>query len=108
MHYPGLATHPQAALAKKQMREPGTVVSFDLKAGSEAARRFSEKLELFALTASLGSTESLVMAPQLMGSRDFTPEQARQSGIASGTVRLSIGREDVGDLVADIEQALVD
>ena len=108
VHYPGLATHPQAALAKKQMREPGTVVSFDLRAGSEAARRFSEKLELFALTASLGSTESLVMAPQLMGSRDFTPEQARQSGIAPGTVRLSIGLEDVGDLVADIEQALVD
>jgi cystathionine beta-lyase/cystathionine gamma-synthase len=106
VHYPGLASHPQAALAKKQMREPGTVVSFDLTAGSEAARRFSERLALFALTASLGSTESLVMAPQLMGSRDFTPEQARQSGISSGTVRLSIGLEDIGDLIADIDQAL--
>jgi cystathionine beta-lyase/cystathionine gamma-synthase len=106
VHYPGLASHPQAALAKKQMREPGTVVSFDLKAGSEAARRFSERLELFALTASLGSTESLVMAPQLMGSRDFTADQARQSGIAPGTVRLSIGLEDLGDLIADVDQAL--
>jgi cystathionine beta-lyase/cystathionine gamma-synthase len=106
VHYPGLAGHPQAALVKKQMREPGTVVSFDLKAGSEAARRFSERLALFALTASLGSTESLVMAPQLMGSRDFTPDQARQSGIAPGTVRLSIGLEDIGDLIADVDQAL--
>jgi len=106
VHYPGLPGHPQIALAKKQMREAGTVVSFDLKEGAEAARRFSEGLELFALTASLGSTESLVMAPQLIGTRDFTAEQARQSGIGPGTVRLSIGLEDLGDLIADIDQAL--
>jgi cystathionine beta-lyase/cystathionine gamma-synthase len=105
-HYPGLASHPQAALARKQMKEPGTVVSFDLRDGSEAARRFSEGLKLFALTASLGSTESLVMPPQLVGSRDFTPEQARQSGVTVGTVRLSIGLEDVGDLIADVDAAL--
>ena len=106
VHYPGLPSHPQAALARKQMREAGTVVSFDLKQGSEAARHFSEGLKLFALTASLGSTESLVMPPQLVGSRDFTPEQLRQSGVGPGTVRLSIGLEDVGDLIADIDQAL--
>ena len=106
VHYPGLASHPQGALARKQMRDAGTVVSFDLRNGSEAARRFSESLKLFALTASLGSTESLVMPPQLVGSRDFTPEQARQSGIGPGTVRLSIGLEDVDDLIADIDQAL--
>lgn len=105
-HYPGLAAHPQAALARKQMKEPGTVVSFDLRDGSEAARTFSEGLKLFALTASLGSTESLVMPPQLVGSRDFTPEQARQSGLTPSTVRLSIGLEDLGDLIADIDQAL--
>jgi methionine-gamma-lyase len=101
-----LPDHPQAALARKQMRDAGTVVTFDLRDGAEAARHFSEALELFALTASLGSTESLVMAPQLIGTRDFTPEQARQSGIGPGTVRLSIGLEDVGDLIADIDQAL--
>jgi cystathionine beta-lyase/cystathionine gamma-synthase len=105
-HYPGLSTHPQFALASKQMKEPGTVVTFDLRDGSEAARKFSEGLKLFALTASLGSTESLVMAPQLIGSRDFTPEQARQSGVTAGTVRLSIGLEDAGDLIDDIDQAL--
>ncbi len=106
MHYPGLPGHPQAALAKKQMKEAGTVVSFDLKGGSEAARRFCERLKLFALTASLGSTESLVMAPQLMGSRDLTPEQQRRSGVTAATVRLSIGLEDLGDLIADIDAAL--
>jgi len=105
-HYPGLPSHPHAALARKQMREAGTVVTFDLKQGSEAARSFSESLKLFALTASLGSTESLVMPPQLVGSRDFTPEQLRQSGVSSGTVRLSIGLEDVSDLIEDIGQAL--
>src|SRR4051812_10808156 len=106
VHYPGLPDHPQAALAKKQMREAGTVVSFDLRQGSEAARTFSEKLKLFALTASLGSTESLVMAPQLIGSRDFTAEQVRISGITPATVRLSIGLEDIDDLIADVDQAL--
>jgi cystathionine beta-lyase/cystathionine gamma-synthase len=106
-HYPGLPDHPQAALVKKQMKEPGTVVSFDLKAGSEAARHFSERLKLFALTASLGSTESLVMAPQLMGSRDLTPEQSRLSGVTPATVRLSIGLEDLADLIEDIDAALV-
>ena len=106
VHYPGLPDHPQAALARKQMRDAGTVVTFDLRQGSEAARQFSEKLKLFALTASLGSTESLVMPPQLVGTRDFTAEQARLSGIGAGTVRLSIGLEDLGDLIADINQAL--
>ena len=105
-HYPGLPSHPQVALARKQMREAGTVVTFDLKQGSEAARSFSEKLKLFALTASLGSTESLVMPPQLVGSRDFTAEQVRKSGVGPGTVRLSIGLEDIDDLIADIDQAL--
>jgi cystathionine beta-lyase/cystathionine gamma-synthase len=105
-HYPGLDTHPQAALARKQMKEPGTVVSFDLRDGSEAARSFSEKLKLFALTASLGSTESLVMPPQLVGARDFTPEQARLSGVGPGTVRLSIGLEDVDDLIEDLGAGL--
>jgi cystathionine beta-lyase/cystathionine gamma-synthase len=105
-HYPGLSSHPQYALARKQMKEAGTVVSFDLRDGSEAARKFSEGLKLFALTASLGSTESLVMPPQLVGARDFTPEQSRQSGVTSSTVRLSVGLEDIGDLIADIDQAL--
>src|SRR6267378_7905972 len=66
VHFPGLPTHPQHALARAQMREFGTIVSFDLKGGLEAGARFVEALRLFALTASLGSTESLVVAPQMM------------------------------------------
>ena len=106
VHYPGLPTHPQYALGAAQMKDFGTIVSFDLAAGMEAGGRFSESLQLFALTASLGSTESLVVAPQMMGGRDLTPEQLKLSAVGAGTVRLSIGLEDVDDLLEDIRQAL--
>ena len=106
VRYPGLESHPQAALARKQTREFGTIVTFDLKGGLEAGRRFAEALQLFAMTASLGSTESLVMPPQLLQSRDYSDEQRRISGIGPGTVRLSIGLEDIDDLLGDISTAL--
>jgi cystathionine beta-lyase/cystathionine gamma-synthase len=106
VHYPGLPSHPQHALARKQMREFGTIVSFDLHGGQQAGARFVDVLQLFALTASLGSTESLVVAPQMMRGRDLTPEQLRMSAITEGTVRLSIGLEDIDDLLADVTQAL--
>jgi cystathionine beta-lyase/cystathionine gamma-synthase len=106
VHYPGLPDHPQHALASVQMSEFGTIVSFDLKGGFAAGGCFSESLKLFALTASLGSTESLVVAPQMMTGRDLSPEQLRLSGVTEGTVRLSIGLEDEEDLVADVLQAL--
>jgi O-acetylhomoserine (thiol)-lyase len=61
---------------------------------------------LFSIAASLGSTESLVMPPRLMGGREYTPEQRLQSAVGPGTVRLSVGIEDAGDLIADLEQAL--
>lgn len=107
VHYPGLASHPQAALARAQMREFGTIVTFDLRAGAEAGRRFTEALKYFALTASLGSTESLVMAPQLMRGRELTAEQVTISAITEGTVRLSIGLEHVDDLLEDVSHALI-
>ena len=104
--YPGLPDTPGHALARAQMQEFGSVVSLDLRGGAEAGRRFAEALQLFAMTPSLGSTESLVMPPQLLASRDLNAEQQRLSGIAPGTVRLSIGLEDLDDVIADIEQAL--
>jgi cystathionine beta-lyase/cystathionine gamma-synthase len=88
------------------MRDFGTVVTFDLAGGLEEARAFVEALELFAITASLGSVESLVMPPQFMQPRDFTAEQRRASGLTESTVRLSIGAEDPEDLIADLAQAL--
>jgi cystathionine beta-lyase/cystathionine gamma-synthase len=106
VRYPGLATHPQAALVRSQMQDFGTIVTFDLRAGAEAGRTFAQSLQLFAITASLGSTESLVMPPQMLKGSDFTPQQRLQAGFAEGTVRLSIGLEDIGDLRADLEQAL--
>jgi len=106
VHYPGLPSHPQHELARSQMRDFGSIVSFDLKGGAEAGGRFSGALQLFALTASLGSTESLVVAPQMMRGRDLSAEQLRTSGVTEGTVRLSIGLEDTDDLVEDVTQAL--
>jgi cystathionine beta-lyase/cystathionine gamma-synthase len=107
VHYPGLPGHPQHALAREQMKDFGTIVSFDLKGGAEAGARFSDSLKLFALAASLGSTESLVVAPQMMGGRDLAAEQYKLSGLTEGTVRLSIGLEDIDDLLDDLRQALV-
>lgn len=106
VHYPGLPSHPQHALARAQMKEFGSVVSFDLKGGPEAGGRFADALQLFAMAASLGSTESLVVTAQMMGGRDLTADQQAVSGITDGTVRLSIGLEDVDDLLADVTQAL--
>ena len=106
VHYPGLATHPQHQLAARQMRDFGTIVSFDLKGGEPAGRRFADALELFALAASLGSTESLVVTPVMMGGRELDPAQQRTSGISAGTIRLSIGLEDPEDLLADVGRAL--
>ena len=106
VHYPGLPSHPQHALARAQMKDFGTIVSFDLKGGLEATARFADALQLFAMAASLGSTESLVVTAQMMGGRDLTADQQAVSAITEGTVRLSIGLEDVDDLLADVTQAL--
>jgi cystathionine beta-lyase/cystathionine gamma-synthase len=106
VHYPGLPGHPQHELARRQMEHFGTVVTLDVRGGDAAAARFADALQYFSITASLGSTESLVVPPQMMSSRDLTAEQAALSGVAEGTVRLSIGLEDVEDLLEDLNQAL--
>ena len=106
VHYPGLPTHPQHALAARQMQDFGSIVSFDLRGGAAAARRLADSLELFARTASLGSTESLVVTAQMMGGRELDPELQRLSAVTDGTIRLSIGLEDTDDLLADLERAL--
>jgi cystathionine beta-lyase/cystathionine gamma-synthase len=102
VHYPGLGSHPQHALAKRQMRDFGTVVSFEMDGGFDEGNRFADALELFSITSSVGSTESLIMPPQLLGGQPYTPPQREASLIGRGTVRLSIGIEDVADLIADL------
>jgi cystathionine beta-lyase/cystathionine gamma-synthase len=88
------------------MHDFGTIVTFDIVGGEPAGSRFAEALELFAIAASLGSTESLVLPPALQQPRGLDERQRRWSEIGSGTVRLSIGVEDPEDLLADLASAL--
>jgi cystathionine beta-lyase/cystathionine gamma-synthase len=106
VRYPGLDSHPQHLLARRQMSDFGAVVTVELDGGFEQGARFAEALQLFSISASVGSAESLVMPPQLLGSPEYTPEQRAASLITPGTVRLSIGLEDASDLVQDLGQAL--
>lgn len=105
VHYPGLASHPQHAVAARQMRGFGGMISFVIRGGLPRARAFLKSLKIFALAESLGGVESLVELPAIM-THASVPETTRaRLGIADGLVRLSVGVEDVLDLVDDLEQA---
>ena len=104
--YPGLASHPQHALAARQMHGFGGIVSVVLKGGFEAARRFCERTELFTLAESLGGVESLVNHPAVMTHASVPVERRERLGLSDALVRLSVGVEAAGDLVADLEVAL--
>ena len=106
VHYPGLESHPQHELARRQMSDFGTVVTLELDGGFEQGARFAETLQLFSISASVGSAESLVMPPQLLAGNEYTAQQRAASLITPGTVRLSIGLEDAADLIEDLGQAL--
>ncbi|HEX3914205.1 MAG TPA: aminotransferase class I/II-fold pyridoxal phosphate-dependent enzyme [Steroidobacteraceae bacterium] len=106
VHYPGLASHPQHALARKQMKDFGAIVTVELDGGYREGARFAQSLQLFSIAASVGSTDSLVMPPQLLHSSEYTAEQRAQSLVGRGTVRLSIGLEDEQDLKDDLAGAL--
>lgn len=106
VHYPGLPSHPGHALAASQMDDFGSIVTLDLAGTDRQARAFADALALFGLTASLGSTESLVLPAQLLKSRDFTPAEQAIAAVTDSTVRLSIGIEDPDDLLADLRNAL--
>ena len=104
--YPGLASHPQHALAKRQMKGPGGMVSVWLKGGFEAAKDFMGKLELFACAESLGGVESLANHPAVMTHASVPVERREALGVTGNLVRLSVGVEDVQDLLAELEAAL--
>jgi cystathionine beta-lyase/cystathionine gamma-synthase len=105
IHYPGLISHPQHALAKKQMTGFGGMISIEL--GSlERAKKFTTSVKLFTLAESLGGVESLVCHPVSMTHGSIPKEQREKLGITDGLVRLSCGIEDKEDLMADIAQAL--
>jgi cystathionine gamma-lyase len=103
--YPGLASHPQHALAKQQQRGFGGMISFVLAGGLEASRRFLSACQIFTLAESLGGVESLIEHPAIMTHASVPPERRAQLGIADGFIRLSVGIEDQADLKADLERA---
>jgi cystathionine gamma-lyase len=104
--YPGLASHPQHELAKRQMRGFGGIVTARIAGGLEGATRFLERCQLFTLAESLGGVESLIEHPAIMTHASVPPEVRAELGIDDGLVRLSVGIEDADDLIEDLRSAL--
>jgi cystathionine gamma-lyase len=104
--YPGLKSHPQHALAKRQMDGFGGIISVEVKGGLKKARRMLERCKLFALAESLGGVESLIEHPAIMTHASVPPAKRKQLGISDALVRLSVGVEDVSDLRQELERAL--
>jgi cystathionine gamma-lyase len=102
--YPGLETHKGHALASRQMKGPGGMISFELKGGLEASRAFLTALRVFTCAESLGGVESLAEHPAIMTHASLTAEGRKALGIGDGLLRLSVGLEDAGDLRADLER----
>jgi methionine-gamma-lyase len=106
VRYPGLPSHPQHELARRQMDGPGSLISFEVKGGYEAGVRLLDSLELMTLAVSLGGVETLIQHPASMTHAAMPRPERVDAGISDGLVRLSVGCEDVEDLLADLEQAL--
>jgi cystathionine gamma-lyase len=103
--WPGLTSHPQHALAKKQMKGFGGMMTFDIKGGIEAARKFLKTVKIFACAESLGGVESLIEHPAIMTHASIPRENREKLGITDGFIRLSVGIEDANDLIDDLKAA---
>ena len=108
VYYPGLPGNPQRELAQRQMSGFGGMISFEVKGGLEPARRVVERTRLFTLAESLGGVESLVELPAAMTHASIPVETRRAHGVADGLVRISVGIEDVADLISDLDRALAE
>ncbi|WP_336184620.1 methionine gamma-lyase [Fusobacterium polymorphum] len=106
VYYPGLETHPGHEIAKKQMKDFGAMISFELKGGFEAGKTLLNSLKLCSLAVSLGDTETLIQHPASMTHSPYTKEEREAAEITDGLVRLSVGLENVEDIIADLEQGL--
>jgi methionine-gamma-lyase len=106
VHYPGLPTHPDHRLARRQMAGYGGMLAFDLKGGLPAARRVCDRVRIFLLAASLGGVESLVVLPIYTSHYRMSAKELTAAGVEPGTVRVSVGLEDPRDLIEDLRQAL--
>lgn len=103
--YPGLENHPQHELAKKQMNGFGGMITFFIKGGMPEARKFLERVKIFALAESLGGVESLIEHPGIMTHASVPAERRKELGISDALIRLSVGVEDIDDLINDLDQA---
>jgi cystathionine beta-lyase/cystathionine gamma-synthase len=106
VHHPGLVSHPDHRLAKRQMRGFGAMLAFDLKGGLTAARRFCDRARIFLMAASLGGVESLAVLPIYTSHYNMSLAELRAASVEPGTVRVSVGLEDPEDLIEDLRQAL--
>lgn len=106
VYYPGLASHPQHALAKRQQSASGGIVAFEVKGGKAAAWKVIDAVRVFSITANLGDTKSTITHPATTTHGRLTPEQRAEAGIDDGLIRLSIGLEDVEDLRRDLDAGL--
>lgn len=106
VYYPGLPSHPQHALANRQMSGYGGMISFEVHGGLAAARRLVERTRVFTLAESLGGVEALIELPAAMTHASIPAETRRAHGVADGLVRISVGIEDVADLISDLDRAL--
>ena len=106
VNYNGLADHPDHAIAKKQMRQPGAMLSFELKGGLQAGIHFMNKLQMCVRTVSLGTCDTLLSHPASMTHYGVAKEQREKYGITDGLIRMNVGIENVPDIIADLEQAL--
>lgn len=106
VYYPGLESHPSHEVAKKQMKGYGGMMSFDIKGGIEAGKIFMNSVKVFSLATSLGNIDSLVQHSPTMSHFDMSREEREAVGIKDGQVRVSVGIENIDDLIADLEQAL--
>src|SRR5882762_1607853 len=106
VHYPGLASHPDHRLARRQMRGFGGMLAFDMKGGLAAARRLCDRTQIFLLAASLGGVESLIVLPIYTSHYRMGTSELTEAGVLPNTVRVSVGLEDASDLIADLKQAL--
>nr|MBA3242507.1 PLP-dependent transferase [Acidobacteriota bacterium] len=106
VHYPGLESHPQHELARRQMHGFTGMLGVELGGGYETAERFISSLRLATYAASLGGYETLVVHPAAMWGQQLSPEQRERMGVSDSLVRISVGLEDERDLLKDFEQAL--
>jgi O-succinylhomoserine sulfhydrylase len=106
VHYPGLASHPQHALAKRQQTDFGGIISFEVDGGKDAAWRFIDSTRLISITANLGDVKSTITHPGSTTHGRLTPEQRAATGISDGLIRVSVGLEDADDLKRDLQRGL--